>query len=341
MKNLKFVFVGIIIILIIGLIIYGFHINKVTTGSNIIYVKHSKKMLKYFEERTDKYIQINNMDEYNKYIGKSSYTPDFNNYKYIYFLIGYDRCSEDSINPTSYIIKDKLLTINVQYISDCGACPISDYNYYLIKIDKNEEIKEIDLKYKAINDPHCDPNVAYKPLIYLYPKEETNVIVKFKNNNYLTHTYPKYNNSWNVYAYPNGKLIDNNTGRELYGLYWEGKNHYSSIKEDGFVVKGKDTSAFLEEKLSVLGLTEREANEFIIYWLPILEDNNYNYIRFESIDEINNYMPLDISPKPDSLIRILMDYKPLDEKINIKEQKLITPKRNGFVAVEWGGALIN
>ena len=135
-------------------------------------------------------------------------------------------------------------------------------------------------------------------------------------------------------------MIDNNTGRELYGLYWEGNNHNNEIKEDGFVVKGKETSMFLEEKLQLLGLTEREADEFIIYWLPILENNKYNYIRFESIDEINNYMPLDINPKPDTVIRVLMDYKPLDEKIRVKEQKISTPTRHGFTAVEWGGSLI-
>ncbi len=33
----------------------------------------------------------------------------------------------------------------------------------------------------------------------------------------------------------------------------------------GFVVKGKDTTKFLEEKLSYFGLNDKECNEFIIY----------------------------------------------------------------------------
>ena len=45
----------------------------------------------------------------------------------------------------------------------------------------------------------------------------------------------------------------------------------------GFVVEGKDTIKFLEEKLKQLGLTDKEADEFIIYWLPKLENNKYNY----------------------------------------------------------------
>ena len=36
-----------------------------------------------------------------------------------------------------------------------------------------------------------------------------------------------------------------------------------------------------------------------------------------------------------------MEYKPLDEYINIKEQKLSSVKRTGFTVVEWGGTLIN
>ena len=285
-------------------------------------------------------IEINNMDDYNKYVRTKSFKPDFNNHKYVFIQIGYDTCSEDLINPTSYNIKNNEINLEVKYKRSCGLCPVSEYNYYLIKIDKDVRINNVVFNYKAINNPHCDPNVAYKPIIYLYPTSEMNVNVELGNSNFLTHTYPKYNNSWNVYAYPDGKLIDNNTGRELYGLYWEGNNHKSEITNEGFIVKGEDTANFLEEKLDILGLTEREANEFIIYWLPKLEENKYNYIRFESIEEINNYMPLDINPKPDTIIRVLMDYKPLDKEININEQKLANIERHGFTVVEWGGSLI-
>ena len=180
-----------------------------------------------------------------------------------------------------------------------------------------------------------------KPMIYLYPQEETNVTIKLLNKQYLTTTYPKYKDSWNVIAKPDGTVIDSKTNRQYYGLYWEGTSEAKKVRDEGFVVEGKDTIAFLEEKLSILGLTEREANEFIIYWLPQMEHNKYNYIRFETIDEINKYMPLEITPYPDTLIRIIMEFKPLNKKINVKEQELKTPERKGFVIVEWGGTKIN
>ena len=172
-----------------------------------------------------------------------------------------------------------------------------------------------------------------------YPKEDTNIKVSLKNKNLLTTTYPKYNDGWEVLAKPNGTLIDKNN-KEYYGLYWEGINHKTEMKDEGFVVKGEDTIEFLEEKLSILGLNQKEANEFIIYWLPKLEKNPYNYIYFEKQDEIDNYMPLIIEPKPDKIIRILMDYKPLKEKITVEEEVLEKQEREGFTVIEWGGSII-
>ncbi len=176
-----------------------------------------------------------------------------------------------------------------------------------------------------------------KPVIYLYPTEKTDIIVKLGNPEKLICSYPKYEGEWNVTANPDGTLVDNKTGRNLYSLYWEGKDAIVTDMKEGFVVKGKDSAKFLEEKLEVLGLNYKEAEEFIVYWLPQLEANKYNYIRFASMEEIEEYMPLEFSKKPDSLIRILMQFKGLDEKIEVKEQKLETPRREGFVAVEWGG----
>ena len=68
-----------------------------------------------------------------------------------------------------------------------------------------------------------------------------------------------------------------------------------------------------------------------------MEHNNYNYIRFATSEEINSEMPLDISPVPKTLIRVLMEFKPLDEKIEVKEQKLEKVERKGYTVVEWGG----
>ena len=208
-----------------------------------------------------------------------------------------------------------------------------------LKVNKNITSPNVNIEYKAISKEECNPNIDYKPLIYLYPTVDTKVNVKLGRSEALTSTYPKYKDSWNVLAKPDGELIDDK-GRSFYGLYWEGYNTIDVTFEDGFVVRKDDLIPFLEEKLNTLGLNEREANEFIIYWLPKLEENEYNLIRFESITNINKDMPLIVNPNPDTVIRVLMEYKKADKNTKVKKQELTTPTRKGFTVVEWGGTLI-
>ena len=177
---------------------------------------------------------------------------------------------------------------------------------------------------------------SFKPIIYLYPTQETKVQVKLWTPENLSHTYPKYNSeSWrNVVAQPNGDLKDMNTWRKLYALYREWKNETSTNFDEWFVVKWEDIIPFLEEKLAILWLNEREAEEFIVYWLPQMEDNAYNLIRFETKEEQDENMPLNITPKPDTVIRVMMDWKAIDEPVKISEQQLETPERSWFTVVE-------
>ncbi len=181
-----------------------------------------------------------------------------------------------------------------------------------------------------------------KPVIYLYPDKVTEVNVKVGYIDRLTCTYPKYVTSgWNIIANPNGELIDTETNRKLYCLYYEAENNADlDAYKNGFIVKGEDAENFLEEKLAILGLNERETEEFIIYWLPKLEANKYNFIRFADSNYINENMPLEIIPKPDTTIRVLMEFKGLDEPIEIQEQQLEKVERRGFTVVEWGGSEI-
>ena len=183
--------------------------------------------------------------------------------------------------------------------------------------------------------------VVAKPIIYLYPEKDEEIEVYLGYKDKITTSYPKYINGWKVLAKPNGDLKDLKTNKSLYSLYYESENaHEFKVEKEGFCIEGEKTAEFLEKELAKLGLTEREAEEFIIYWLPRLEKNKYNYIRFATREEINKNMPLEITPKPDTEIRVLMVFKGLNNKIDVKEQQVITPKRDGFVAVEWGGVEI-
>ena len=186
---------------------------------------------------------------------------------------------------------------------------------------------------------HYIRSSALKPIIYLYPNTKIEANVKLWKPQNLSHTYPKYNSEkWrNVVAQPNGDLEDMDTWRKLYALYREWKSDNETNFDEWFVVAWKDIIRFLEEKLAILWLNERESEEFIVYRLPQMEDNKYNLIRFETKAEQDENMPLNITPKPDTVIRVMMDRKTVDELINIPEQQLVSPERSWFTVVErWG-----
>ncbi len=200
---------------------------------------------------------------------------------------------------------------------------------------------------KSSHQPLIIPDEIYgcetdwcKPIIYLYPTTETEIHVKLWNPKNLSHTYPKYNaENWrNVIAQSNWDLENIETWRKLYALYREWKSYAEDNFEEWFVVKWEDIIPFLEEKLVILWLNEREAEEFIVYWLPQMEDNDWNLIRFETIEEQDENMPLNITPTPDTVIRVMMDWKAIDESIDIPEQELTTPTRTWFTVVEWWGS---
>jgi hypothetical protein len=175
-----------------------------------------------------------------------------------------------------------------------------------------------------------------KPVIYLYPTSEQSVSVKLDYDGELTCTYPEYKDGWNVIAKPDGTLTNIEDKREYSYLYWEGisKNQWDMSK--GFVVKGEDTEEFLQEKLEYMGLTPREYNEFIVYWLPIMQENKYNLITFAG-EDYENLAKLNITPKPDSILRVMMLFKSLDKPIEVEEQEIKSFERKGFTVVEWGG----
>ena len=87
--------------------------------------------------------------------------------------------------------------------------------------------------------------ISRKPVLYLYPTENTNITVKFEHPEYLTTTYPKYNDGWSVNADTNGNLYDEN-GKYYYALYWEEDYHNKPSFKEGFYVEKDDAIEFLE-----------------------------------------------------------------------------------------------
>ena len=177
---------------------------------------------------------------------------------------------------------------------------------------------------------------AFKPVIYLYGFDGP-VQAGLDLSGNLTCTYPQIgdDNVWNVQAKPDGTLTDTN-GQKYNYLYWEGEHSADYDFSTGYCVKGSETADFLEGKLKELGLNRKEANEFIVYWLPQMQGNPYNVISFQT-DRYTDVARLDVKPAPDSTIRVFMTWYPSDKYVDIQEQKIATPARFGKTVVEWGG----
>ncbi|MBI5037216.1 MAG: hypothetical protein HZC01_00695 [Candidatus Kerfeldbacteria bacterium] len=178
-----------------------------------------------------------------------------------------------------------------------------------------------------------------KPVIYLYPQSTMEVNVQVDPNGGFSITDPLYPvGGWNVIAHPDGTL-DYADGLTYPYLFWEGKGINYVTPEKGFVVARADVGSFLEEKLALLGLNEKESADFIKFWVPRMQQQPYYFVTFVDQAVFDTLAPLTVSPRPDSVIRVFMDYQGLDKPITVEPLEIRTPARDGFTVVEWGGAL--
>lgn len=178
-----------------------------------------------------------------------------------------------------------------------------------------------------------------KPVIYLYPLTTQNVSVKVGAN--ITKSEPKYQDGWFVKAKPDGALITKN-GEKYPNLYWEGKGRgiYPAITT-GRVIETKNAEREIRADLIKLGLNNQEINDFLAFWLAKMPGNPYTRLTWLSTRQMNQLAPLEIAPKPETTIRVFLDFAGQDSpETNLIPQKLTKTERNGFTVVEWGGLLV-
>ena len=273
-KNLILVIICIILTLTIGALILliknGIILSNMTMAYELKsysnYQAHNSKILKDYDDYLDSGITEVKLTK-----------NDFNNNSYIIVNVEYDSCGDKIYPPNKVEVFSESVKVTIPYKTKCGSCATL-YKTYLVKSEKITSDKRIVPFYQSLNHRNCPGDMMIKkPVIYLYPEEDTQV-------------------------------------------------------ED------KDLISKKKKKLDILGLNYKERQEFIIYWLPILQNNKYNYIYFET--NVNDIYPISVNPKPDTEIRILMEYLPLKDKIQVPEQELCKVQRQGFTLVEWGGTRI-
>lgn len=247
-----------------------------------------------------------------------------------------------SLSKFFYLVKKVILLIlGISIIIFLGL--LLPYIYIVSTREYITSTNENDCGSTIDNGKIYIPCTLDKPVIYLYPEKISEVNLKISVKGNIIAEYPTLSkeNSWNVIAYPDGHLVNQSDNREYNYLFWEATpdKDISYDLSTGFIVKGKDTKDFLQETLPKFGLTPKEYNEFIVYWYPKMQNNKYNLIHFAGKEYTDNAI-LEIEPVPDSILRVFMVYKSLDDPISIKKQEIIPTERYGFTVVEWGGTEI-
>lgn len=185
------------------------------------------------------------------------------------------------------------------------------------------------------------PVIMDKPVIYAYAPTSTRVHIELALKGELLFTYPTYKKGWDFTTDANGTIKMNN--QQYKYLFWEGETAINSSLmtwNEGFVVEKENLLLFFEDKLTAMGLSSIEQQDYITYWVPLMNKNEKNYIHFIFNEEYNEYANISITPKPDNMFRVFMLWTKADnfKDINIPEQIIPSFKHEGFTIVEWGGA---
>lgn len=203
-----------------------------------------------------------------------------------------------------------------------------------------------------------------KPVLYFYPPTSTQIRVQLDQPVDFSTTIPTYHKGWQVMASPNGILTDlqpqftdcagidaHHSGSEYAAkaceqnaypyIYWAGlpvQMSYPAI-DHGWVVPQSEVVRFMNEKLDYIGLTAQEKADMLEYWLPRIMAKSAPFYRISFLQNevMDKLVPMTISPRPDTIARVLLDFVPLQQKMSLPQQHLQKIVRQGFTVVEWGG----
>lgn len=186
------------------------------------------------------------------------------------------------------------------------------------------------------------PTSVRKPVVYINTPKTINISLKINPVGEFTFTYPEHSeNGWSFTAQTDGTL--DMDGKKYDYLFWESIQENLTVDTDyGYCIAGTGVVEFLENKLTQLGFNDREMQDFITFWAPIMQENPYNFVNFVIGEEYDSRIAeYESSVDFDSELRVFMAFEPLDAPIKVKEQTLPVFDRTGLSLIEWGGGEID
>ena len=176
--------------------------------------------------------------------------------------------------------------------------------------------------------------VSYKPNIYLYPEVITKIDVdlSFPQGGEVIKSIPNYDKGWQVEVSPLGKIA-----AQYDYLFYESKQPDHWQYKTGWVIEQSQLKSFFESNMAAYGFNTNEINDFIVYWIPRLKSAKYYQIFPQEEAIITELVRLNLSEKPDNLLRVFYRIKEIDREQKLEKHVMPTKlKREGFVVCEWG-----
>lgn len=184
----------------------------------------------------------------------------------------------------------------------------------------------------------CDTCVtARKPNIYIYPTSDIQLTVKldFPLGGKVIKSIPEYGQGWNVSVDTSG-LIDTT----YTFLFYESVQPDIWQKQMGWCVETNELESFFRKNMTDYGFKGNEIDDYIDYWIPRLDEYAYYAIYPQTKSIIDHAIVLDLSKKPDHLLRLFYIIKGHNQKPNdIPEPSIDVFKREGYFVTEWGVVL--
>jgi hypothetical protein len=237
-------------------------------------------------------------------------------------------------------VQFKNLSINAtSYLWDFGNGKISVESEPEVKFGKSFDVIVKLIAYRGNYSDTClkevtDQIILYKPNIYIYPKKNIQLSLKisFPSGGSIIESIPAYNNGWNVYVDTNG-IIDN----KYRFLFYESKQPDLFQNEVGWCISKYNLKSFFEQNLAFYNFSENEIIDFLVYWLPRLNEYDYYLIYPQTNIVIDKIIKLDFSIELDNINRLYYGFSGLNNYIKIEKPLIKGFEREGNYIMEWGG----
>jgi hypothetical protein len=206
----------------------------------------------------------------------------------------------------------------------------------------HQEYQQIETRLAEMEALRAGTDKCYGTPLYLYPQGPAGVGVRVKVGRPVFNSNLPYQDGWNVVALPNGTMIT------TAGLLDKITYDYAApvtIPSEGYVVPRDKLTDLLTRYATTLGLTERESADFISHWEKTVPTTYpYIFVSHYQGKDAQEILPLAIEPKPDTLLQVVMVFKPLSTPPSLSPTLPPIhpfPPRTGFTAVEWSGVVID